>query len=750
MSRELEAVSVLPGRIRWRVPLIRHTPALAEELAVELRVLTGVTEVTTNARSGGVLVQFHEHRSIESVVAEVTARVELMALRTPRFTERSESPGEPTDVAGGAWGDGRWLRNAVLATAGVAAVSAVSSTLGSIVLWAGAAAAIAGGVRRASRELREESAGEVSRDPVVVLWRRYGKAMVAPTVAAWLMRLFDLALPFCIGAAVDILATGPSAWIAGLGITTAGGQIVFVAILLMIGAALSSGFEYVQWRLWRRLGQRIRMDMRLEVYNHVQTLDLAYIEGKSSGELLNLLLDDVDRVSRFFDYRAMEAVSALTVLLIPLLALIFLTPLTALLLFLPIPLTIISSRWFQERLGPAYDDVRVASDRLALELSTSLNGFVTIRSFTAEKRVSAQIAGTSHVYRLRNDSANELASAFNPVMRMWVALGFDLVLLTFGLFASKTPFSIGAFSGLVYASFRTWYPLTRLGDLVDELTHARAALTRIQALLDTQATIAGGSESLTASDRGAEVVFDSVSFEYAGAAGTISDVSFRVGAGETLAIAGPTGAGKTTIAKLLLRFYDPAAGTISIDGHDIRDLTLESLRGAISLVTQDAYLFDGTVRENIAMGEEGATIDDIMAAARVALAHDFIIGMPDGYDTLVGERGIRLSGGERQRVAIARAVLKNAPILILDEATSAIDSRTEAALLDALAEATPGRTKIVIAHRLSTVRNAGEIVVLKDGVVWERGDHESLLARNGVYAAFWHLQIGAGVNNGHS
>jgi ATP-binding cassette subfamily B protein len=305
------------------------------------------------------------------------------------------------------------------------------------------------------------------------------------------------------------------------------------------------------------------------------------------------------------------------------------------------------------------------------------------------------------------------------------------------------------FSGLVYASFRTWYPLTRLGDLFDELTHARAALTRIQTLLDTQATIVGGSEVLTASARGAEIVFDGVSFEYADAAGAVSDVSFRAGAGETLAIVGPTGAGKTTIAKLLLRFYDAGAGRISIDGVDIRDLTLESLRGAISLVTQDAYLFDGTIRENIAMGQQNATIDDIIAAARVALAHDFIMAMPKGYDTLVGERGVRLSGGERQRVAIARAVLKDAPILVLDEATSAIDSRTEAALLDALASATPGRTKLVIAHRLSTVRNAGEIVVLKDGMVWERGDHESLLAKNGVYAAFWQLQIGVGVHNGH-
>jgi ATP-binding cassette, subfamily B, bacterial len=724
------------------VPLIRDTPALAEELAVELRVLDDVTEVTANAVTAGVLVEFREHRPIESVVAEVTARVESFALRVVRFRKPEESSQSP------ATDGGRWLRDALLVTAGFAAVSAVSSTLGSIVLWGGAAAAVVSGVRRASRELRAESGGEVAPHPAALLGRRYGGKIARAATASFFMRLFDLSPPFFVGVAVDILASGASTWIAALGITSVGGQLVLVAALVVAGASISSALEYLQSRLWHRLAQQVRSDLTLEAYRHVQTLDLSYVEGKNSGELLNLFMDDVDKIARFFSAGAHEVVQAFSLILIPLVAMIYLPAWVALLVFLPIPLTVISSLWFQKRIARRYDDVRVAADRLALELTTNLNGMVTIKSFTAEERVSRQLAKTSDVYRLRQESANRIVSLFNPAMRLWVILGFDLVLLAIGFFAWKTAMSVGTFSGLVYVSLRMWYPLTRLGVAFDAFTHARAALSRIRALLDAQPSIAGGSESFSATRAGAEVVFEAVTFEYPEAAGVLSEVSFRAAAGETLAIVGPSGAGKTTISKLLLRFYDPEAGSISIDGRDIREFTLESLRGAISLVTQDAYLFDGTIRENIAMADEGATMEDIIAAARVAVAHDFIMAMPDGYETLVGERGVRLSGGERQRVAIARAVLKDAPILVLDEATSAIDSKTESALLDALAAATPGRTKLVIAHRLSTVRHAGEIIVLKDGVVWERGDHESLLAKNGVYAAFWQLQIGAGVENG--
>lgn len=738
-ASEIEAVSVLPGRVRWRVPLLRGAPDLASELAIELRALPDVIDVTANATTAGLLVCFEAQRSFDSVAEVVRERVRILSVRFPRATISTES--EPA-------GESRTLRNLVAAGAGIAAVSALSTTLGSIVLWSGAAAAVIGGVIRARRELREESTSVVALSPTELLWRRYRSSMVVPCAASFWMRVTDLMPPFFVGVAVDILVSGPAAWIAAVGFSTVSGQLIFLAGLTLVAGAASVLAEYVQARLWHKLAQRVRYDLRMEAYRHVQTLDLACIEEKSSGELLNLFIDDIEKVGVFFDTGIHKVMCAVTSILLPLVALTVMPPWFVLLLMVPIPFTIASSYLFQRRLGRKYDDVRESADQLAQELSTNVSGFVTIKSFTAEERIARQIDDASQSLRQRLNQANLVVATFNPFIRSWIMMGFDLLLLFAALFASSTTLSVGLFSAVVYVSLRMWQPLMQLGNTFDDFVHGRASLMRIRALLDTQSTIEDGQVTISSSGRGAELTFDSISFVYPGQARTISKISFRVGPGQMLAIVGASGSGKTTIVKLLLRFYDPVNGVVSIDGHDIRTLSLDSLRRSISLVTQDAYLFNGTIRDNIAMGKEGATIFEIMAAARVAFAHDFIEAMPDGYDTMVEERGVRLSGGERQRIAIARAVLKDAPILVLDEATSAIDSSTEAALLDALAAATPDRTKLVIAHRLSTVRNAGEIVVMKDGMARERGDHESLLARDGIYAAFWQLQVGQGITNG--
>jgi ATP-binding cassette subfamily B protein len=302
---------------------------------------------------------------------------------------------------------------------------------------------------------------------------------------------------------------------------------------------------------------------------------------------------------------------------------------------------------------------------------------------------------------------------------------------------------VGVYSVLVFLTQRLLWPLTRLGTTLDLYQRAMASTTRVLNLLRTQERIEDGQESLPVEQVRGEVVFDDVLFSYVSDhLVTLRDLSFRVRAGETAAIVGATGAGKSTVVKLLLRFYDVDSGRICLDGHDIRTLRMRDLRQAIGLVSQDVFLFHGTVRDNIAYGSFGASRDEVIAAARVAEAHDFIMALPDGYHTIVGERGQKLSGGQRQRISIARAVLKDPPVLILDEATSSVDNETEAAIQRSLERIVKDRTTIVIAHRLSTVRNADRIFVLDNGILREQGRHDDLVRGEGIYATLWRVQTG--------
>ena len=303
--------------------------------------------------------------------------------------------------------------------------------------------------------------------------------------------------------------------------------------------------------------------------------------------------------------------------------------------------------------------------------------------------------------------------------------------------------SVGAYSILVFMTQRLLWPLTRLGQTIDLYQRAMASATRIFDLLDTRPKIVDGDERLLADSARGEVTFEKISFEYSSEHMTvIRDLTLHVPAGDTVAIVGPTGSGKTTLVKLLLRFYDVQHGRICLDDQDIRDLRLADLRQAIGFVSQDVFLFHGTVRENIAYGSFDAPLNQIVEAAKIAEAHDFITELPQGYDTVVGERGQKLSGGQRQRLSIARAVLKDPPVLILDEATSSVDNETEAAIQRSMERIIVGRTTIVIAHRLSTVRNADRIFVLEKGVLREHGRHEDLVAAGGIYASLWRVQTG--------
>ncbi len=361
--------------------------------------------------------------------------------------------------------------------------------------------------------------------------------------------------------------------------------------------------------------------------------------------------------------------------------------------------------------------------------------------FNAEQREVDRVALDSRAYSDANGEAIRYSSAFVPLIRMAILAGFTMTLVVGGHAVLNGNLEPALFTTLVYMTQRLLWPLTRLGETLDLYQRAMASCRRIYGLLDIEPSIRPGARDLPEPVQGA-VRFDGVRFSYGTGSEVLRSLDLDIAPGETHAIVGATGAGKSTIVKLLLRLYEPTHGRITLDGAPIEDLTFTSLRGALGFVSQDVFLFQGTVRENLTYGRPDASDEEVVRAATLAEAHGFIQLLPDGYDTVVGERGQKLSGGQRQRLTLARAILRDPAVLVLDEATSAVDNETEAAIQRSLARVSEGRTTIVIAHRLSTVRHAHRIHVLEAGEVIEAGTHEELLEEGGLYAALWRVQTG--------
>jgi ATP-binding cassette subfamily B protein len=565
-------------------------------------------------------------------------------------------------------------------------------------------------------------------------------------------KLFDLAPEALIGAAVDVIVRRQDSFIASLGVPDVRDQFAILALATAVIWALESLFEFLFRVAWRNLAQTLQHELRLDAYSHVQGLELAYFEDRSTGGLMAIINDDVNQLERFLDDGANQIIQVIVTTVVIGTIYMVLAPSVGWMALAPMPLIVWGSVWFQKFLAPRYADVREQVGLLNSQLANNLGGIATIKSFTAEAYERTRITRESDAYRQRNGAAIKLSSAFVPLIRMVIVAGFIAMLFFGGLLALEGRLNVGAYSIMVYITQRLLWPLTMLGSTFDLYQRAMASTRRVFSLLDTQPQIVGGEQALPVSAVRGEVRFDNATFDY-GVRGdddahsfnrraVIRGLSLHIPAGETAAIVGATGAGKSTVIKLLLRFYDVQGGAVLVDGHDIRTLRTDDLRRAIGFVSQDVFLFHGTVRENIAYGKFDATLDEIMEAAKVAEAHDFILKLPKGYDTIVGERGQKLSGGQRQRISIARAVLKDPPVLILDEATSSVDNETEAAIQRSLERIAVGRTTIVIAHRLSTVRNADRIFVLENGQLREQGKHEELVGAGGIYAALWLVQTG--------
>jgi ATP-binding cassette subfamily B protein len=562
------------------------------------------------------------------------------------------------------------------------------------------------------------------------------------TVCSILNKIFDLAPPALIGAAVDVVVQKENSLIGKLGVTDVFGQLVILSILSFIIWGLESVFEYAYARLWRNLAQTIQHELRLDAYEHLQSLELAYFEDNSTGGLMSILSDDINQLERFLDVGANEILQVSSSVLIIGAIFFISTPNVAWMAMLPMPFIIWGSIVFQRRLAPRYANVREKVSLMNGQLANNLTGITTIKSFTAEAYEAQRIAAQSDAYRQSNRHAIALSAAFVPLIRTFILFGFTSIMLYGGMEVVAGNLAVGTYSMLVFITQRLLWPLTRLGETMDLYQRAMASTTRVMNLLDTPIAMHSGDISLPINQVKGELVFENVTFAYQGREPVIQNLSFQIPAGKTVAIVGATGSGKSTLVKLLLRLYEIEDGAIILDNIDIRQLQLTDLRRAIGLVSQDVFLFHGTVRENIAYGSFEATLSEIIAAAEIAEAHEFISKLPQGYDTIVGERGQKLSGGQQQRLALARAILKNPPILILDEATSAVDNETEAAIVRSLEKITQNRTTIAIAHRLSTIRNSDCIYVMDRGKLVEWGTHDELLVRDGIYAMLWRVQSG--------
>ncbi|WP_144902172.1 ABC transporter ATP-binding protein [Halobellus captivus] len=608
-----------------------------------------------------------------------------------------------------------------------------------------------------------EQQRERAENPMRRLFDEYGRenafAFVVGLASSIVARLLDLLPPVLLTVAVDSIFFDerpfslwlvPDAWLP----TTQTGQLYLAAGLIALSFFGGAAFHWTRNWGWNSFAQHIQHAVRTDTYDKMQRLNMDFFADKQTGEMMSILSNDVNRLERFLN-DGMNSAFRLGVMVIGIAAiLLYWNWQLAVVTLTVVPLIGFFTYRFVQTIQPKYADVRSSVGQLNSRLENNLGGIQVIKSSNTEDFESDRVDGVSQDYFDANWDAIGTRIKFFPGLRLLSGIGFILTFFIGGIWVltyretgsaplffsgGLTP---GEFVGFILFTQRFIWPMAQFGQIINMYQRAYASAARIFGLMDEPAQIAedpDAEELLVADGR---VVYDDVSFGYDADETIIEDVSFTVEGGETLALVGPTGAGKSTVLKLLLRMYDVDEGSISIDDTDVRDVTIPSLRRSIGYVSQDTFMFYGTVEENIRYGTFGATHGDVVEAAKAAEAHEFIRKLPDGYDTEIGERGVKLSGGQRQRLSIARAVLRDPEILVLDEATSDVDTETEMLIQRSLDRLTENRTTFSIAHRLSTIKDAEQIVVLEDGEIAERGTHEELLENDDLYAHLWGVQAG--------
>jgi len=516
-----------------------------------------------------------------------------------------------------------------------------------------------------------------------------------------------------------------------------GGLIGLLAVVQVLLHSAGFGEMYLR----HTLGQRFIYDLRVKLYAYLQQLSLSFFEQTSTGELMSRVTSDVDALESFVTHGITLSVVDFLRLAAASIVLIVLDWRLSLCVLVPLPIIAISLRRFNRRARPIYRQARDRLGQINARLQDSLAGMRVIQAFGQEEGELERFRSASEMYFRERIRAIQTWSTFFPALHLVAALGGALVLGAGAWMVVRQSLSLGTLVAFLSYTLSFYNPLNRLTEIDNIVQQAIASGQRVYELLDEVPQIQDGEGAIDLGKVRGEVVFENVRFRYTDGEEVLHGVSFRMAPGEVVALVGPSGAGKTSIASLLCRFYDPVEGRILVDGHDLRDVQVASLRDNVAVVLQDTFLFNTTIRDNLRYGRPEVGESEMIEAARAAYAHEFIEQLPDGYDTEIGERGVKLSGGQKQRLALARAILADPAILILDEATSSVDAEAEYLIQRALDEVMRGRTSLVIAHRLSTIRSADKIVALEHGTIREVGDHQELLSAGGLYSQLYRRQL---------